>query len=129
MPGLPPDWEILQLATLNPLLMEEPEGVVPWGPFNYCAVGYLVHRRGMERLQGRTHHDLAGPQGNYHADHALFAACKTYTTTRPFLNTVARDSTLHPEDVEGDHVPARDRQNEWWRRRRRGASGVRATRV
>ena len=49
--------------------------------------------------------------------HALFAACKTYTTTRPFLNTVARDSTLHPEDVERDHVYKYTGKNEWWRER------------
>ena len=130
--SLPQDWEILHLFGDTNLYrrvlerLDKPGDVltVPMKDYpSHFAAGYLVSRRGMEKMMthvysdGRVHvcdcmvNDIpevtpAFPEyAKYFADHFLYCRCTTYRTTRPYLNIVAKDSLIQL-DEDGNFLPA-----------------------
>ena len=109
----PVDWEILQLYTINPLVVRQLRKVrqssfVDWYPDHWSTAAYLISREGMGKvisafstLTGET--KSQGDQENLArvlvADEFLFLHAKTYTATFSFVQAEPSDSTIHESGI------------------------------
>ena len=100
---LPEDWEILQLVCSNKKIMNflPLNNITKYTMGNYGALLYLINKKGMNRvINSKTIHM---DKNKIVADHTLYKACNTYTTSPSFQEDFINNSTIIRGKVKKQH--------------------------
>ena len=116
---LPVTWEILQLWTGNIEFYNKNTSknrkFVKWeGTHLFGMVAYVVHRRALDKLNkivkknGQYINLKSIDNSSFVSDDYIYRKFESYTTTTPFVNIYARNSTIH-----ADHLPIHNHSASW----------------